>query len=374
MIIAVNTRLLIHDRLEGIGRFTAETLKIITREHPEHQFVFIFDRKFSDEFVFSQNVRPVIAYPPARHPVLWYWFFEHALPRELNKCKADLFLSPDGWLSLKTGVKSLPVIHDLNFLHYPHFIPFTVRRYYAYFFPRFVSRASRIATVSEYTAHDISSTFGFPKDKIDVVYNGATGFMPVNREQKAHVQLQYAGGNPYYVSVGLIHPRKNLTNLFRAYERFRRMLHGNVKLLVVGARKWWTDDMQKAYDQCSYHNDIVFTGRVSDEELIKITASAIGLIYVSYFEGFGIPVLEAMNSDVPVICSSVSALPEVGGDAVLYTDPANPEAIAEAMLKLYKDESLRDELISKSRVQREKFSWEKSAHLLWQSIEKCTER
>ncbi len=180
MIIAVNTRLLLPDKLEGMGRFAQETLKIITREHPEHQFVFIFDRKFSDEFVFSDNITPITCFPPARHPLLWYWFFEWSIPAVLQKVKADLFLSPDGWLSLRTPVRSLPVIHDLNFFHLPELIPWQVRQYYDYFFPRFIQKADRIATVSDFTRQDIVTLFNYSKQNIDVVYNGVSeGFRPL---------------------------------------------------------------------------------------------------------------------------------------------------------------------------------------------------
>src|SRR5512147_3242428 len=150
MIIAVNTRLLIPGKIEGIGRFSLETLRIITQNHPEHRFVFIFDRPFSDEFIFSSNIIPEIAFPPARHPFLWYAFFEFGIPRILNKYAPSLFFSPDGWLTLNTKTRSLPVIHDLNFFHYPEFLPFTVRQYYNYFFPRFIRKADRIVTVSEF--------------------------------------------------------------------------------------------------------------------------------------------------------------------------------------------------------------------------------
>src|SRR3990172_9139072 len=171
MIIAVNTRLLLHNKLEGIGRFTDETLKIITRKHPEHSFVFIFDRGFSAEFIYSGNITPVICPPPARHPVLWYFFFEWGIPAVLRKYKADMFLSPDGWLSLRTPVKSIPVIHDLNFFQFPDFIPGSVRAYYQYYFPRFVGKADRIATVSSFSRQDIAEKFGYDMGKIDVVFN-----------------------------------------------------------------------------------------------------------------------------------------------------------------------------------------------------------
>src|SRR5512139_2040469 len=102
MRIAVNTRLLIKDKLEGIGWFTYETLKRITRKHPEHEFIFLFDRPFDKEFIFAQNIIPVIITPEARHPILWYLWFEYSVPRALKKYKADIFLSPDGYLSLST--------------------------------------------------------------------------------------------------------------------------------------------------------------------------------------------------------------------------------------------------------------------------------
>lgn len=374
MIIAVNTRLLLPGKLEGIGRFAAETLKIITREHPEHRFIFLFDRKYSDEFIFSSNITPVVCHPQARHPLLWYLFFEKGIPSAIKKFNPDLFVSPDGWLSLKAPVRSLPVIHDLNFFHYPQFIPVHVRKYYHWFFPRFVQKACRICTVSEFTRNDIVTTFQFDRSKIDIIYNGARGFSPPDKERISQVRATYARGSAYFLFVGLIHPRKNLTNLFIAYERFRNEVNCNVKLLVIGSRKWWTPEMQRALDQNTWREDIIFTGRVDDKTLNDIMGSALALVYISWFEGFGLPVLEAMHCNTPVICSSTTSLPEVGGDAVLYADPADPDTAKSAMIKLYKDPSLRNELIEKAKVQREKFSWQTTAGLLWESIEKCGNR
>ena len=148
--IAVNTRLLIKNKLEGIGWFSYETLKRITRAHPEHQFYFLFDRPFDESFVFGSNVTPIVIRPQARHPILFYLWFEKSIPRALKKINPDLFMSTDGYLSLSTTTPSLPVIHDLNFEHYPEQLPFLVRKYYKHYFPRFARKAARIATVSEF--------------------------------------------------------------------------------------------------------------------------------------------------------------------------------------------------------------------------------
>lgn len=371
MRIAVNTRHLIPDRLEGIGRFAHETLKRITQDHPEHEFIFIFDRKYGDEFIYASNVIPVNGFPPARHPFLWYAFFEWSIPDILQKYQPSVFYSPDGWMSLNTKIPSIPVIHDLNFMHMPELLPRMVRRYYRYFFPKFVKKASRIITVSEFSKQDIVSTFNYDERMIDVVYNGADeGFVPLDSNEQEKVRDEFSQGCPYFLFIGLIHPRKNLSNIIRAFNSFRQQELSNIKLLVIGEKKWWDQDVQNAYDQCEFMEDIVFLGRVNPPKLNKILASALALVYVSHFEGFGIPILEAMYSEIPVICSNVTSMPEVGGDAALYADPSDPDSIKVAMISVYKDPQLSKSILNKAKIQRSKFSWDKTAAAVWSSMEK----
>ncbi len=370
--IAVNTRLLLRNKMEGIGFFAFETLSRITRQHPEVDFTFIFDRPWTEEFIFSNNVTPVVAYPQARHPLLWYLYFDWGVPQILNKHKPDLFLSPDGWLSLRTDVKQLPVIHDLNFVHHPEFLPAINRKYYDYFFPRFAKKAARIATVSEYSKQDIAQSYQINPTTIDVVYNGCNSlYHPIEARERERVQLEYTNGATYFLFVGLIHPRKNLVNLFKAFDIFKQSTQNTTKLVLVGEKKWWTDDIRQAYETMHNKADVVFTGRVSNEALQQLLGSALALTYVPYFEGFGIPILEAMSADIPVITANTTSMPEVGGDAVLLADPFNPQSIADQMIKLSQDEALRQLLIEKGRIQRQQFSWDRTAALLWESVEKA---
>lgn len=369
MVIAVNTRLLLHERLEGIGRFTDETLKILTRKHREHTFVFIFDREYSDRFLYSDNIIPVKGFPPARHPLLWQLFFEHSVPRILTKYKADVFLSPDGWLSLNTGITSLPVIHDINFFRHPEFIPAVLRKYYGKFFPLFVSKASRIATVSEFSRNEIADYFGYDRNRIDVVGNAAgDSFCPLPLTGQEEVRQKLTGGMPYFLFTGLIHPRKNVPGLIKAWEGFRSSSGSGVKLVIAGSLKWKSSDLDYALKISPYRNDIIFTGRLGESDLRRVTASALAMVYISFYEGFGLPVVEAMNCDVPVIASSVSAIPETGGNAVFFADPYSVDSVKNAMLAVFRDEKLRNELISKGRINRKRFSWERTADLLWDSI------
>ncbi|MBP8042139.1 MAG: glycosyltransferase family 4 protein [Bacteroidales bacterium] len=371
MNIAVNTRLLLDNRLEGIGWFTFETLRRIVTAHPEHTFYFIFDRPYHKKFIFSDNVVPVVVGPQARHPLLFYLWFEFSVPRVLKRIKADVFLSPDGYGSLRCRVQQLLVMHDLNFEHYPKDLPWIISRYYRYFFPRFARKATRIATVSEFSKQDISATYGIAADYIDVVYNGVNeNFAPIAAEQKNIIKQRYTKGCDYFVFIGALLPRKNIKNLFLAYDMFRKQHSGNIKLLMAGARMWWTPEMETVLGGLEYKNDILFTGRLDSGELNDVLGAALALTYVSYFEGFGIPILEAFRCDVPVITSNVTSMPEVAGGAALLTNPQQPESICSAMTQIAGDDNLRKSLIAKGRQRHTAFSWKKSAALLWQSIEK----
>ena len=371
MIIAVNTRLLLKGKLEGIGWFTYETLSRITRNHPEHQFLFIFDRPFSDEFIFSDNITPIILSPPTRHPVLWLIWFELQIPRILKQYKVDLFFSPDGYLSLNTQVKQLAAIHDINFVHRPEDLPWLKARYYNYFFPRFSRKANRIVTVSLFSKEDIHQTYKIENDKIDVVYNGVnTMYMPTSEEERTVAKAKYAQGNDYFLFIGSLHPRKNISGLLRAFDAFKTAVQSDVRLLIVGGSMFKTGDIKLTYEAMRHKNDVVFTGRLGNEELHQVLGAALALTFVPFFEGFGIPVIEAMSAGVPVICSNTTSLPEVGGEAVLYVDPFDIPRIQGAMVRLYQDKELRNSLIELGFRQKEKFSWNKTAELLWGSMQK----
>jgi glycosyltransferase involved in cell wall biosynthesis len=370
MNIAVNTRLLLHNKLEGIGRFSFETLKRITQNHPEHQFTFFFDRPWHEEFIFADNITPVALSPQSRHPFLWYWWFEFSVPAALKKHKADVFLSPDGYLSLSTDVLQIPVIHDLNFEHYPQDLPFLYSNYYRHYFPKYAIKASRIATVSEFSKKDISETYAINSEKIDVVYNGCNeNFKPVTAAVKEETKKKFSRACPYFVYVGAQHQRKNLQNLFRAFDEFKKA-GSNYKLLISGQKKWWTSEMEDAYAGMHYKDDVIFTGRLSEEDLVNVLASSEALFYVSYFEGFGIPVVEAMRCNVPVICANTTSLPEVSGKAALLVNPFDVDEIAAAMKRITTDQQLKMQLISEGQEQSKQFTWDATAEKLWQAIMK----
>ena len=370
MRIAINTRLLVRGKMDGIGWFTYETTRRLVGEHPEHTFYLLFDRQPDPMFLFGghDNVVPLVLCPPARHPILWWMFFEGAVSMTLRRYKIDLYVTPDGFMPLHSKVPTLSVIHDINFEHANDNLRPSHQRYMTRFFPRFARKATRIATVSEYSKQDIAATYGIDSKNIDVVYDGAhDGYRPHSEEEKAAIRQRFTGGKPYLIFISTILKRKNLANLLLAFERVKETDTRDLKLVVVGSRVWWQDELAAAYDGMRHKDDVLMHGHVEPGELAALLSASEALVYPSYFEGFGIPILEAMYAETAVIASRTTSMPEVGGDAVLYIDPASSDDIAHAINRL-QEPRVREALIEKGRSQRTKFSWDRTANLLWQSM------
>jgi glycosyltransferase involved in cell wall biosynthesis len=372
MRIGVNTRLLLKGKLEGIGWFTYQTLERIVRDHPEHEFVFFFDRPYDPLFIFGPNVTPVVVHPQARHPVLFYVWFEWSIPFMLKKYKIDLFLSPDSYMSLNTKVPTCLVIHDLAFEHYPEHFVLSHRMYWRHYSPLFAKKARRIATVSTFSKDDICKRYGIPPEKIDVVYNGAHDeYKPLDNATREEIKRQYADGCEYFVFAGALHPRKNIVNLLKAFVIFKKRQPTNMKLVIAGRPAWKYEEVEQMQAEMPFKEDVKWVGYMNVDKLSQVIGGAYALVYASLFEGFGIPILEALQCDVPAIVSNTSSMPEVAGDAALLVDPTDPQDIADKMHQIYKDEALRSKLIVNARVQRKKFDWQGSAERLWQSMMKC---
>jgi glycosyltransferase involved in cell wall biosynthesis len=372
MQIAVNTRFLIPKQLEGYGYFTREVFLTIAEMKPEHNFVFFFDRPFDSSIKFPGNVQPVIVNPAARHALSFKWWFDVKIARALKKYKADVFVSPDGFCSLTTTVPQVLVVHDLAFLHYPKLIAKHHLWFYKRYTPKFLKKAKVIATVSEFSKEDIVRNYKIDADKILNVSSASKEiFKPMDWMQKEIVKQEYADGCEYFVFVGGIHPRKNLMNLLKAFSIFKKWQKTNMKLLVVGRLAWQHDDTLEKLKTFKYRDDVKMLGYLPEDKLAHVIASAYALVFPSFFEGFGVPVLEAMQCCVPVITSNTSSMPEIGGEAALYANPASPEDIAAQMKIIFKDEQLRNKLIEAGRLQSQKFSWEKTADAMWQCIEKA---
>ncbi|MEZ5014181.1 MAG: glycosyltransferase family 1 protein [Chitinophagales bacterium] len=375
MLIAVNTRFLIKDKLEGIGWYTFETMQRLTRQHPEHTFLFLFDRDYDESFVFSENVIPLKVWPPARHPYLWQFWFDYSLPKIFRRYKPDLFISPDGFLSLKSHVPTLLVIHDLGFEHYPEHTPGIVSKYYRKFTPLFAHRAKRILTVSQFSKKDIVQHYRVDPDKVDVSPNGANPlYKPLHEKEKMAVRQQYAHGTPYFIYVGSVHPRKNINSLLLAYDALRKDDRIQHKLVIAGRMAWKTEETKRIYEQMQSKEDVVFTGHVQLEELTRIVGAADALVYPSLFEGFGIPVVEARYAGIPIISSDRSSLKEVGGEHAIYFDPEQIDGITNAMRYFLENKAAYMQKAADVADVRAHFHWDKTAECMEMAIQKMDKR
>jgi len=362
MRIAVNTRLLIPNKLDGIGWFTHEVMQRMVKLQPEWEFVFLFDRPFDVSFLYAENVRGKVIFPPARHPLLYRWYFDWSIPQALDRIRPDLFFSPDGFLSLRTKVKQVPVIHDINFEHRPQDLPKAYRHYYRTHFPRFAQVADRIITVSQYSADDIARTYHVDPEKITVAHNGGNAaYRPLSEQERSEARQRFTAGKPYFVFVGNFSYRKNIHGIVKAFDIYRKA-GGGSSLLLVGNPLWRYREMGDAISASEFRQDIVFAGHLAIAELTRAMGGAQALVFPSYFEGFGIPVLEAFMTEVPVIISNVTALPEIAKNAAILCSPDDHIQIANAMASLEQDLTYRSMLIENGKKRSKDFSWDFTAN------------
>jgi glycosyltransferase involved in cell wall biosynthesis len=354
MNIGVNARHLLENKLEGIGWYSFEILKRIVALRPNDHFFFFYDRK-TPPLVKRENITNVIVYPQARHPILFKIWYNFSLSLFFKKYKIDCFFSPDGFLSLSSSIRQIGVIHDLNFEHYPKDLPKHILRYYKKNMPLFAKKASNIVTVSNFSKEDICKKYKVSSKKVKVIYNGGgSNFIPLSAHERKDFINSKNNGRPYFIYVGSLHKRKNIERMLKAFTIFNEKLK-KMDFLIIGEPMW-----QKQLNLDGLLDNVKFLGRKSGKDLSQLVASSSAMVYVSYFEGFGLPVLEGMMAGVPVVTSDKTSIPEVGGQAVIYTDPFSVDSIKNGLI----------EATSKGRFehfktlgleQSKKFSWESSA-------------
>ena len=372
MTIAINCWILRNKKLDGIGYFTINAISQLIKDHPEIHFQILCDKNFTEDYFEFSNVSKHYIFPPFRHPLLYLYYMEFVVTSFLKKYKPGIFLSMEGFLSLSTSCKQIPVIYDINFEHNPGDLKLKNRLYFRFFYKRFAHKATRIATISEYSKADISQFYKVDPNKIDNVSCGInSNFFPLDQSTIEEVRIRWSDSKPYFFFVGSMHPRKNIKRLLEAFNLFKRRTGADIKLLLAGSILWSKTEIEDAYVNSPYTEDIIFTGRLSDDELQQVLGAALALSFVPIFEGFGLPIVEAMQSGVPVICSDVTSMPEVAGNAAYMVDPFNVDSISAGMEALYNDQELRQELIELGHVQKQKFSWKRTAELLWHCIDKA---
>ncbi|MFC1511043.1 glycosyltransferase family 4 protein [Candidatus Margulisiibacteriota bacterium] len=281
---------------------------------------------------------------------LW---FQSLLPLSLQKDEIDVFHGTNFMSPFLSSVSSVITIHDLSFLLYPESQPL-IRRLYRKLLPLSVKGARKIIVPSQIVKDEVIKYYGVAGSKIAVTPEGVSSEFKVvgDKDKLSSVRQRYGLPEKFILYVGTLEPRKNVAKLIEAFRMLKDKEPG-IKLVIVGKKGWL---FQKMAEQ-----DVIFTGYVPAKDLPAVYNLAEVFVFPSLYEGFGLPVLEAMACGVPVVTSNVSSLPEVAGEAALLANPNSAEAIAEQVLKLLKDPSLRESMINKGLARAKLFTWEKCA-------------
>lgn len=290
-----------------------------------------------------------------------------ALPLMLfrQKNKPDVFFSPGHYAPRFSPVPRVISIMDLAFFHFPEY--FTKKDLtQLHNWTRYsVKAAKKIITISEATKNDIIKLYSVPRGKIEVIYPGIKHtFSTTKSMTKTEIQEKYNISDHYVLFVGTLQPRKNIEKLIEAFALAKKSLNDTSKdlqLVIVGKKGWQFESILSAPERFNVEESVKFLDFVPDADLSALYKDAQLFAFPSLYEGFGLPVLEAMRYGCPVLTSNISSLPEAGGDAAYYIDPGDAKDIAQGIEKLITNPKLRSEMIEKGKKQISKFSWEKAA-------------
>jgi glycosyltransferase involved in cell wall biosynthesis len=272
----------------------------------------------------------------------------------------DLFHATEHLLPRFSSVRTVFTLHDLIFLFHPETHKPLNRWFLTLMMPRFLRAADAVIAVSECTKRDAIRFYRIPEEKITVIYEGVNPrFRPASPETIAAVRARYNLPEHFILYVGTIEPRKNLTALLEAFHHL--LATHDLRLVIVGKKGWLYEGFFRRLRELGLGDRVIFTGYVPDEDLPAIYSAADLFVFPSLYEGFGLPVLEAMACGTPVICSNTSSLPEVAGDAAFLVDPTDVCSLAGAMEQALTDEHLRSELMAKGLERARWFTWEKAA-------------
>lgn len=342
----------------GLGNYSRSILLLLQEYFPENEYL-LYTPSLKDSISFQKNKLFKIKEPSTKLTQFFssYWR-SMSMSSDLKKEKLDLFHGLSNELPSdiqKSATKSIVTIHDLIFLRFPHFFSAIDNQIYLQKFKHACKAADHVVAVSEQTKHDIVNFFQISPNKISVSYQGCGQqfWQIVSEEKKQEVQKRYNLPKKFILNVGTIEPRKNMYNLIYS------LLYAKHDATIVSIGRGvssYMRELEQLIDKKGLQKRVLFLHNVTNEDLPAVYQQAEIFVYPSYFEGFGIPILEAMVSDIPVITSSGSCFPETGGDAARYINPNNPEEIAIHCDEIMSDTELQKEMVKKGRTHAEKFS------------------
>ncbi len=349
--------------IAGLGRYTQELMAALLAVDSENEYVAFYNRPSEAQIDPPLDQLPHLTTDLATKPWRMSALLAHfaRIPQDRLFPEVDLFHATDHLLPRLTRVKSVFTLHDLVFQFYPHTHKTLNRWFLTLMMPRFLRAADAVIAVSEHTKGDAVRTYGMDEAKIAVIYEGVSErFHRRAPDAIAAVRQKYSLPDRFILSVGTIEPRKNLTSLLEAYHALRNE-ESEYRLVLVGKKGWLYTGFFRRIHELGLEDEIVFPGFVPDEDLPAIYSAADLFVFPSLYEGFGLPVLEALACGTPVIASNASSVPEVAGDSALLVDPSSVEALVHDMRAVLNNTELRQDLQARGPKQAAKFSWQRAA-------------
>jgi glycosyltransferase involved in cell wall biosynthesis len=356
----------------GIGRLTRELVAALLKLDEENSYLLIKgrDSRYMDaeegierDEDAPQNARLfTLPFTERMASILWQRL-RVPLPLDWLTGRLDVFHSPDFVLPPLRRARSVVTIHDLSFIIYPQFFEPNALQYLNSAVPRTLNRADLVVTDSEATKVDLISCFSLPAEMIEVVHAGVSPeFRRVDdKAALRRVSAEYDLSSPFILTMGTIQPRKNLRRLFQAYDFLVQDQGIPHRLVVAGEKGWLYQDIYSEVERLGLQERVRFLGFVPDADLPTLLSMADLFVYPSLYEGFGLPVVEAMACGTVTVISNTSSLPEVAADAALQVEPTDVTALAEAMHRAISEEGLRKELVERGLKQVARFTWEEAA-------------
>lgn len=338
----------------GLGNYSRYIINILSKYYPENQYQLYSPSKGKPNLRARVPEKKCIKdfYPKGVYafPLLKSLWRSQGLVSDLKKNSSDLFhgLSNELPFGLKqTGIKSIVTIHDLIFLRYPDFYPWIDRHIYAYKFKKACENADKIIAISEMTKRDIISYFNISEEKISVIYQGCDKSFSeqVPLEKKEETRRKYDLPDRYILYVGSIESRKNLLLVVKALSSLNEKIH----LVAIGKQTQYADIVKNSIQELNLENQVSLLSNIPFEELPAIYQMATVFTYPSFFEGFGIPIVEALHSGIPVIAAKGSCLEEAGGPNSAYIDPISETEMIETLNKILSNDALAQEMILKGK-------------------------
>ncbi len=351
----------------GIGRYTRGLIGALPALDEENSYrLFVAARGAEGPIPTGRNFVARRAPLTDRETSLLWQRLRLPVPIELFLGRLDLFHSPDFVLPPVWHARTVLTVHDLTFLRVPQYAHPVLQQYLARVVPRSVHRADLILADSENTRRDVVELLGVPEERVRVIYPGVEArFQPVTAaDVLAGVRQRYGLERPFILGLGTLEPRKNFSGLVEAFTRLlerRRLPH---ELAIAGGKGWLYEPIFERVRALGLDARVRFLGHVGDDDLPALYSLAACLAYPSFYEGFGIPPLEAMACGTPAVIARTSSLPEVGGEAALYVDPGDVESITDALDRVLHDEALRALLVAAGREHARRFTWEEAARAL----------